>query len=50
MRWDIKMESVERSRDVENGTISGKQQMIYSGPIVQTPPCFLENEDNNFKT
>jgi hypothetical protein len=45
IRCDIRRESVEKFRDVQNEPISGKKQGIPLGLIVQTPPYFLETED-----
>jgi hypothetical protein len=46
IRCDIKLESVEKFRDVQNEPIPAKKaEGIPSGLIVQTPPYFLETED-----
>jgi hypothetical protein len=42
IRCDIKLESVEKFRDVQNEPVSGKTLRVsLSGLIVQTPPCFF---------
>jgi hypothetical protein len=46
IRCDIKWESVEKFRDVQNEPVSGKKwRVIPLGLIVQTPPYFLKTED-----
>jgi hypothetical protein len=46
IRCDIKPESVEKSRGVENEPISGKNL----GPTFQTPLWFFENDKDTVKT
>jgi hypothetical protein len=49
IRCDIKRESVEKFRDVQNEPISAKKaEGIPLGLIVQTPPYFLETGDYIF--
>jgi hypothetical protein len=43
IKCDIKLGSVERSRDVGNEAISKKTQRVPSGFVFKTPLYFLKN-------
>jgi hypothetical protein len=46
---DIKLELVEKCRDVEEGPISRKKHRVVLGLIFKTPLYFCENENSTSK-